>query len=49
MSGSIRSWIHYVQIRAGVETQLEHRMIAQAVKSILEEQLPSVYEATFCN
>ena len=48
MSGSIRSWIHYVQIRAGVETQLEHRMIAEAVKSILEEQLPSVYEAAFC-
>lgn len=48
MSGSIRSWIHYIQIRAGEETQLEHRLIAQAVKSILEEQMPSVYEAAFC-
>ena len=47
MSGTIRSWLHYVQIRAGVETQLEHRLIAQAVKDILEEQLPSVYEAAF--
>jgi thymidylate synthase (FAD) len=47
MSGSIRSWIHYIQIRAGVETQLEHRLIAQAVKDIFEEQLPSVYEAAF--
>lgn len=46
-SGSIRSWIHYIQIRAGIETQLEHRLIAQAVKDILEEQLPSVYEAAF--
>ena len=47
MSGSIRSWIHYIQIRAGVETQLEHRLIANAVKDIFEEQLPSVYEAAF--
>ena len=47
MSGSIRSWIHYIQIRAGIETQLEHRLIAQAVKDIFEEQLPSVYEAAF--
>ena len=47
MSGSIRSWIHYIQIRAGVETQLEHRLIAEAIKDIFEEQLPSVYEAAF--
>ena len=47
MSGSIRSWIHYIQIRAGVETQLEHRLIAEAIKDIFEEQLPNVYEAAF--
>ena len=47
MSGTIRSWIHYIQIRAGVETQLEHRLIAEAVKDIFEKQLPSVYEAAF--
>tara|TARA_R100000479_G_scaffold156962_1_gene93609 strand:- start:271 stop:933 length:663 start_codon:yes stop_codon:yes gene_type:complete len=47
MSGSIRSWIHYVQIRAGIETQLEHRMIAQDVKEILRKNLPAVYEASF--
>ena len=47
MSGTIRSWIHYIQIRAGVETQLEHRLIAEAVKDIFEEQLPNVYEAAF--
>ena len=47
MSGTIRSWLHYVQIRAGVETQLEHRLIADACKDILEEQLPNVYEAAF--
>jgi thymidylate synthase (FAD) len=47
MSGSIRSWIHYIQIRAGVETQLEHRLIAEKVKEIFKEQLPDVFEAAF--
>lgn len=47
MSGTIRSWIHYIQIRAGVETQLEHRLIAKAVKDIFEQQLTNVYEAAF--
>lgn len=47
MSGSIRSFIHYIQIRAGVETQLEHRLIAEAIKDIFEEQLPNTYEAAF--
>ena len=47
MSGTIRSFIHYVQIRAGKETQLEHRRIALDIKDIIEEQLPNVYEAAF--
>ena len=47
MSGSIRSWIHYIQIRAGIETQLEHRLIAEKVKEIFEDQLPDVSEAAF--
>ena len=44
-SGTIRSFIHYVEVRAGVETQLEHRMIAQDIKKIFCEQLPAVAEA----
>ena len=28
MSGSIRSWIHYVELRSGIETQKEHREVA---------------------
>lgn len=47
MSGTIRSFIHYIQIRAGIETQLEHRLIAEAIKDIFEEQLPAVFEAAF--
>ena len=49
MSGTIRSWLHFCAIRCGIETQLEHRMIANDVKSIIEEQLPNVYEAFFCD
>ena len=47
MSGTVRSFIHYVQIRAGEETQLEHRLIAEDIKDIIEVNLPSVYEAAF--
>jgi len=45
MSGSIRSWIHYIQIRAGIETQLEHRLIAEDCKRIFVEQFPNIAEA----
>lgn len=47
MAGTIRSWIHYIQIRAGVETQLEHRLIAQACKEIFLNEMPSIFEAAF--
>lgn len=45
MSGSVRSWIHYIEIRAGIETQLEHRLIAEDCKKIFIEQFPSIAEA----
>ena len=45
MSGSVRSWIHYIEIRAGIETQLEHRLIAEDCKKIFVEQFPSIAEA----
>lgn len=48
MSGTIRSWIHYVQIRSGVETQLEHRQIALEVMELFKEHLPTIYEALLC-
>jgi thymidylate synthase (FAD) len=40
MSGTIRSWIHYVQLRTQEETQLEHREIAQSIKALMAEHLP---------
>ena len=42
MSGTIRSWIHYLQVRTGPETQLEHRQIADEVKGLLIKQLPGL-------
>jgi thymidylate synthase (FAD) len=45
MTGSIRSWLHYCDVRCGPETQLEHREIAEQVKMIIKEMLPNVYEA----
>ena len=47
MTGSIRSWLHYCDVRCGPETQLEHREIAEQVKMIIKEMLPNVYEAMF--
>ena len=44
MSGTIRSWIHYVQVRGNQDTQKEHREIALAAKQLLLEHLPNLQE-----
>ena len=40
MSGTVRSWIHYVQLRTQEDTQLEHRQIADSIKALMVEHLP---------
>jgi len=45
MKGSIRSWIHYILVRATQETQKEHRDIALAIKKILKQHFPDVCKA----
>ena len=45
MSGSVRSWIHYIDLRSGHGTQKEHMEIANACKTIFTEQFPTVSEA----
>tara|TARA_B100000686_G_scaffold87615_1_gene94349 strand:+ start:266 stop:907 length:642 start_codon:yes stop_codon:yes gene_type:complete len=45
MTGSARSWIHYIKLRSGHGTQKEHMDIANECKSIFVEQFPSVAEA----
>ena len=44
MSGSLRSWLHYIQIRTEKGTQKEHRLIAEQCKKIIIEQFPSLKE-----
>jgi thymidylate synthase (FAD) len=45
MAGTIRSWVHYLQLRTHEDTQLEHREIALSIRKILTEALPTVAEA----
>ena len=45
MSGNLRSWIHYCQLRMGHGTQLEHIKIAKKCWNILEEEFPEVTDA----
>jgi thymidylate synthase (FAD) len=45
MTGSCRSWIHYINLRSANGTQKEHMDIALACKEIFKEQFPSVSEA----
>lgn len=42
MKGSLRSWIHYLAIRRGPDTQKEHREIADAIYDILKVEAPDV-------
>ena len=45
MTGSIRSWIHYIDLRSAHVTQKEHMDIAEAVRGIFIEQFPITAEA----
>jgi thymidylate synthase (FAD) len=45
MNGTLRSWVHYIDLRAAEDTQKEHRDIANAIKDIFVEQFPNISEA----
>ena len=45
MNGSIRSWVHYIDLRTAEDTQKEHREVAEAVKEIFINNFPVVSEA----
>ena len=47
MNGTIRSWIHYLQLRCEEGTQFEHRLIADSIKRIFCKQFPIIGEAAF--
>jgi len=45
MTGSCRSWIHYINLRSAHGTQKEHMNIAESCKAVFMEQFPVVSEA----
>lgn len=47
MNGTLRSWIHYLELRCDEHTQKEHRIIANEVKKIIEERFNTVYQAIY--
>ena len=44
MNGTVRSWIHYIELRSGPETQKEHREVAQACATAIEPIFPMIME-----
>lgn len=45
MHGTLRDWIHYLNLRTESSTQLEHREIAQRIKEIFTEEFPVIAKA----
>ena len=45
MTGSVRSWIHYINLRSAHGTQKEHMEIAESCKDVFKKQFPVVSEA----
>ena len=45
MTGSVRSWAHYIDLRTANGTQKEHMIVAEGVRDIFKEQFPAVSEA----
>lgn len=45
MAGTIRSWIHYLEIRTTKDTQKEHRKIALEIKELFKQQFPNISNA----
>ncbi len=47
MTGSVRSWIHYLQIRCDSHTQKEHRLVADAILGEFRKLFPHTSEAVW--
>jgi len=45
MNGTLRSWLHYIQLRTDPSTQKEHREVAEQCKVAIEQLFPSIKEA----
>jgi thymidylate synthase (FAD) len=44
VNGTLRSWIHYIQLRSGNGTQKEHREIAMGCAYVIEPIFPMIKE-----
>lgn len=44
MNGTLRSWLHYIELRSGPETQKEHRLVAQKCAKVIAEVFPLAIE-----
>jgi thymidylate synthase (FAD) len=42
MNGTLRSWLHYIDIRCDKATQKEHRLIAEQCRDIIKQQFPNI-------
>lgn len=47
MTGSVRSWIHYLKQRLSSHAQKEHRLVAEAIAGIFADQFPITHRAVF--
>jgi thymidylate synthase (FAD) len=45
MNGTLRSWLHYCDLRCANGTQKEHKLIADQVKGLIGVEFPQVYAA----
>lgn len=45
MNGTLRSWIHYLNLRCDEHTQKEHREVAKQVKGLIYQAFPTIYKA----
>ena len=47
MNGTLRSWLHYCDLRCANGTQYEHKLIADQVKTLIQQEFPTIYKAMF--
>ena len=47
MNGTLRSWIHYIDLRTDNGTQHEHKLVAKGCKKVFEEQFPLISKAVW--
>jgi len=45
MKGSVRDWIHYLELRTSEDTQKEHREIANAIMDIFKKNFPNIHKS----